>query len=139
MMSGLPGSGKDTWLVKNRSDIPMVSLDGIRNELDIKAVENQGKVIQQAKEHCREFMRSHQSFAFNATNLLYQTRQRWIDLFADYHARIEIVYVEPPLSAILARNRQREQPVPEKIIRELAVKCEPPTWAEAHHLIIVDS
>jgi predicted kinase len=31
------------------------------------------------------------SFAFNATNLLRQTRRRWIDLFADYEARIEVV------------------------------------------------
>ena len=82
------------------------------------------------------FLRSGQSFAFSATNLLRQTRQRWIDLFADYRARIEIVYVEPPLAVVLAQNKRRERSVPEKIIRQLADKCEPPTWAEAHQLIV---
>ena len=139
MMSGLPGSGKDTWLVANRSDLPVVSLDDIREELDVKAIENQGEVIQLARERCRELLRSGQPFAFSATNLLRQTRQRWIDLFADYGARIEIVYIEPPLPVILAQNKRRERSVPENIIRHLADKCEPPTWAEAHQVIVTES
>lgn len=139
MMSGLPGSGKDTWLSKNRSELPVVSLDGIRGELNVEATDNQGDVVQLARERCRESLRSGESFAFNATNLLRQTRQRWIDLFADYGARIEIVYVEPPLSSILNQNRRREKTVPENVIRKLAEKCEPPTWAEAHDLILYSS
>lgn len=136
MMSGLPGSGKDTWLGRNRPDLPVVSLDDIRTELHVEATDNQGDVIQAARERCRELLRSGQSFAFSATNLLRQTRKRWIDLFADYGARIEIVYVEPPMPIILAQNRRRERPVPENVIRELADKCEPPTWAEVHHLVL---
>ena len=65
------------------------------------------------------------------------TRRRWIDLFADYQARIEIVYVEPPMAVILAQNKRRERPVPEKVIRGLAARCEPPTIAEAHGLRLV--
>jgi predicted kinase len=135
VMSGLPGSGKDTWLAANRSTIPVVSLDDIRNELDIAAVEDQGEVVQLARERCRELLRSGQSFAFNATNLLRQTRQRWIDLFADYSARVETVYVEPPMSVILAQNKRRERSVPDNVIHELASKCEPPTWTESHQLV----
>ena len=112
-MSGLPGSGKDEWLTKNRSDLPAVSLDDIRAELEVEATDDQGGVIQHAKERCRELLRSGTSFAFNATNLLRQTRQRWIDLFADYGARIETVYVEPEFSVILTQNRRRERVVPE--------------------------
>ena len=66
-----------------------------------------------ARERCREHLRAGRSFAFNATNLLRQTRERWIDLFADYGARIEIVYLEPPLSVILGQNGRRPTPVPE--------------------------
>jgi AAA domain len=100
MMSGLPGSGKDTWLATNRLDLPVVSLDVVRGELEIDPTDDQGEVVQVGRERCREFLRSGRSFAFNATNLLKLTRQRWIDLFADYNARIEIVYVEPSLSII---------------------------------------
>ena len=136
MMSGLPGSGKDTWLARHRPTLPVVSLDDIRGELDVDATDNQGEVIQLARERCRELLRARTSFAFNATSLLRQTRQRWIDLFADYGARIEIVYIEPPLTVILRQNKARGRNVPESVIRELAAKCEPPTWAEAHHVIV---
>ena len=138
MLSGLPGSGKDRWLTHNRPELPVVSLDELRTELDVTATDSQGEVIQLARERCRELLRSRTSFAFNATNILRQTRQRWIDLFADYGARIEIVYVEPPLSVILRQNKERERAIPESVIHHLASRIEPPTWGEAHHLISTD-
>ena len=137
LMSGLPGSGKDAWLAANRPSLPVVSLDDLRFELQVEATDDQGEVIQVAMERCREHLRSGRSFAFNATNILRQTRRRWIDLFAQYDARIEIVYVEPPLPMILSQNTRRVRPVPEKVVGELANKCEPPTFAEAHGLTIV--
>ena len=138
MLSGLPGGGKDAWIAAHRPGLPVVSLDDLRGELDVEATDDQGGVIQAGRERCREHLRAGRSFAFNATNLLRQTRRRWIDLFADYDARIEVVYVEPPLPVILARNARRPGPVPEKVIRRLAEKCEPPTLAEAHGLGMVD-
>jgi predicted kinase len=136
MMSGLPGTGKDTWLEANRPELPVVSLDEVRLELDVDATDDQGEVIQLARERCRELLRSGQSFAFNATNILRLTRQRWIELFADYKARIEMVYVEPPMSIILDQNKRRRRSVPEDVIRELAAKCEPPTLTESHSLLM---
>jgi putative nucleotidyltransferase with HDIG domain len=138
VMSGLPGSGKDRWLARNRPELPVVSLDDIRGELDVEPTDNQGQVVQLAKERCRELLRSHTSFAFNATNLMRQTRQRWTDLFADYNARIEMVYIEPPFPVILDQNKQRDRIVPEQVIRELAKKCEPPNWTEAHGLTLTE-
>jgi len=136
MLSGLPGSGKNTWLSRHRADLPVVSLDDIRGELDIEPTDNQGEVVQLARERCREYLRAETSFAFNATNLLKQTRQRWIDLFADYNARVELVYVEPPFERLLEQNKRRGNPVPEDVVRRLAGKCEPPTWTEGHRLIL---
>jgi predicted kinase len=138
MMSGLPGSGKDTWLSKLQGDLPVVCLDEVREELGVQPTGNQGQVAHLARERCRQMLRARTSFAFNATNLLRQTRQRWIDLFADYNARIEIVYIEPPFSVILDQNKQRKSSVPEGVIVELANKLEPPTWTETHGLIVSD-
>lgn len=138
MMSGLPGSGKDRWLATHRPGLPVVSLDDIRGELDLDATDNQGQVIQLAKERCRELLRADTSFAFNATNLLRQTRARWIELFVDYDARVEIVYIEPPLSIILRQNRERMRNVPESVIQPLTTKLEPPTWSEAHDLTLCE-
>jgi len=137
MLSGLPGSGKDTWLATGRPDLPVVSLDAVRVELDAGPTDDQGEVIQAARGRCRELLRSGRSFAFNATNLLRLTRRGWIDLFADYGARVEVVYVEPPMAVILAQNKRRERPVPEKVIRDLAARCEPPTVTEAHRLSMI--
>ena len=138
LMVGLPGSGKDTWLAQNRSDMPIVSLDDIRTELDIDPTDNQGQVAQLARERCREFLRARTSFAFNATNTLKQTRSRWLDLFSDYNARIEIVYIEPPLQTVLQQNKARSMAVPEYVIRKLAEKSEPPTWTECHRLTVTE-
>lgn len=137
LMSGLPGAGKDTWLAKNRPATRVVALDAIRDALDIEATDNQGEVIQAAREKCREHLRASQNFAFNATNITRQMRQRWIDLFTDYGARVEIVYVEPSIATILAQNKHRINPVPEKVILRLLEKLEPPTVTECHALTFV--
>jgi predicted kinase len=137
LMSGLPGSGKDTWLARNCPGLPVVSLDELRAELDVDVTANQGEVIQAARESCREFLRAGKDFAFNATNTMRLTRKRWIDLFADYAARVELVYVEPPLTVIYEQNERRTKPVPKQAIHRLGEKLEPPTWAEAHALYLV--
>ena len=134
LMAGLPGAGKDTWLAKQRPETPVVALDAIRDALDIEATHNQGEVIQAAREKCREHLRAGQNFAFNATNITRQMRQRWIGLFADYGARIEIVYLEPSVATILAQNKRRTNPVPENVILRLVEKLEPPTVTECHSL-----
>lgn len=135
LLSGLPGAGKDTWLAKHRGGLPVVALDAIRESMDIDATDNQGEVVQAAREQCREYLRAGQDFALNATNITRQMRQRWINLFADYNARIEIVYLEPALSTILGQNKRRPSPVPQRIILRLLDKLEPPTVTECHSLI----
>src|SRR5581483_9445116 len=101
LMVGLPGAGKDSWLARHRPDLPVVSLDDIRSSLDVEPTDNQGEVVQQGREACREHLRAKRDFAFNATNIVRPTRKRWVDLFADYGARVEMVYVEPPLPQIV--------------------------------------
>lgn len=137
MLSGLPGAGKDTWLSQNQAGLPVVALDAIRDVLDVDAMDNQGEVIQLAREQCRTHLRAGRNFAFNATNITRQMRQRWIQLFEDYNARVEIVYIEPPLGTILSQNRRRKSPVPENVILRLLEKLEPPTMAECHGLVLV--
>jgi putative nucleotidyltransferase with HDIG domain len=138
LMAGVPGAGKDTWLSQKLAGLPVVALDAIRDVLEVDATDNQGQVIQTAREQCRAHLRARADFAFNATNITRQMRQRWIELFADYNARIEIVYLEPPLGTILAQNRHRANPVPEAVILKLLEKLEPPTITECHALHLVE-
>jgi predicted kinase len=135
-MSGLPGAGKDTWLARHRPDLPVVSLDGIRANLDIEPTENQGEVIQQARDQCREHLRAGTDFALNATNIIHQTRKQWVDLAADYGARVEMVYLEPDLLTLYEQNARRARKVPRAVVEQMVEKLEPPTWAEAHSLVM---
>jgi len=74
---------------------------------------------------------------FLIKGLLWLSIPALIALFADYSARVEVVYVEPPLPVILQQNERSSKPVPRQVIRHLVEKLEPPTWAEAHSLFLV--
>lgn len=136
IMSGLPGAGKDTYIKKNLA-LPIVGLDDLREEMNVKVAEKEGEVSQLAKERCREYMRKGQDFVYNATNLIKHTRGRWIRLFNQYNYRIEIHYIEPSFTTLMRQNLGREKSVPEGIVRVMFRKIEPPTLLECHNLHLV--
>ncbi len=137
VMSGLPGAGKDSWIVGNCPDLPMVSLDAVRDELGVKPTDDQGRVVQAAQERAREHLRAGQDFVWNGTNVTRLTRGRVLRILRDYGAHIRIVYVEPPRSRSLAQNRNRPDAVPEAVIEKLSGKLEPPGYDEAHQIVWV--
>ena len=92
LMSGLPGTGKDTWIQQNMPDLPMISLDDIRRANKIPPTAAQGRVANIAREQAKEYLRQHQSFVWNATNIRAQMRESLISLFETYHANVRIVH-----------------------------------------------
>jgi len=135
MMSGLPGSGKDTWLARHAPGLPVVSLDDIRAEMGVDPAGNQGQVIQEARERARVYLRAGQDFAWNATNITRNMRGPLLSLFRDYGARTRIVYVEAERGKLGTQNRNRDAAVPDKIIERLIGKLEPPQQLEAHEVV----
>ena len=137
MMSGIPGAGKDTF-IKKTFNWPVVSLDDIRREHGISPTDKSGNgtVIQMAKEKAREYMRKHENFIWNATNITKQMRQQLIDLFMSYGGLVHIYYIETPYFELLKQNKNREHVVPEAVIEKMINKLEPPTFDEAHDVII---
>ncbi|MFC0034285.1 AAA family ATPase [Cardiobacterium valvarum] len=84
------------------------------------------------------YLRAGQPFIFNATNISRDIRDKWTGLFADYHARIHLHYLEVPYTQLLQQNRNREHPVPETVISHLLDKLDIPEYSEAHdvqHLV----
>jgi predicted kinase len=134
LMSGLPAAGKDHFVRTHLAGQPVVSLDDLRTELDIDPKDEQGTVLQHAREQARAYLRQKRSFVWNATNISRQLRGECSRLFAAYNARIRIVYVEAPPDVLFARNRQRAAPVPEKILERLMDRWEVPDRTEAHQV-----
>lgn len=135
VLSGLPGSGKDTY-IKNNFDLPELSLDNIRRENKISPTDKKknGQVIQMAKEKAKEYLRAKTSFVFNATNITSDMRSKWIGLFTDYNARVKIVYIEVPYKTLKNQNSNRDYKVPENVIDKMIWKLEIPTFKEAHNV-----
>jgi len=134
LMSGLPGSGKDHWIAANLPGWPVVSLDRIRGELGVGPEDDQGAVIQRAREEAREHLRAGRSFAWSATNLSRRIRAQCIRLFADYDARVRIAYVEVPEATLRAQNRARKAVVPDRAIDAMLEHWEVPDRSEAHEV-----
>lgn len=140
VMCALPAAGKDTWVEKNCKHLPVISLDDIREAMDVLPTDAQGEVIYQARNRAKEYLRAKKSFVWNATNITYSLRRQLISLFTDYGAKVKVVYLEQPYKEILRRNRERSRKVPENVIDRMIKKLEVPSVTEAHEVIwIVDT
>lgn len=132
LLCGLPGSGKDTWVATHRAGVPVVSLDDLRDALDVDPRDNQGAVVTAAKERARVLLRARTPFVWNATNVTRQRRAELVSLFADYGARVRLVYVEAPWETLRRQNRERARKVPEAVISGMIDRWEVPVASEAH-------
>lgn len=132
LVCGLPGTGKDTWISKNLSNLPVVSLDQLRDELDVDPSGNQGAIIQAGLEEARKHLRASRDFVWNAVNVTKVNREKITWLLRDYGARIRIVYLEIEPSRLLRQNHERKATVPVQVINRLAKKLQPPSVAEGH-------
>lgn len=136
LMSGLPGAGKDTFIRRHYPDLPVVSLDGLREEMGVSPTDatGNGQVIQAAKEQARVYLRKGTRFVWNATNVTRQMRMQLLELFFTYKAQVQIVYVEVPYRQLFRQNSSREAVVPAPVLEKLAAKLEVPAAWEAHEV-----
>jgi predicted kinase len=137
IVCGLQGVGKDTWIAENMPGVPVVSLDDMRDEMDVEWTDNQGSVSQAVTEAAKVHLRAKRDFIWNATNITLDRREKVIKLLRDYDARVRIVYLEAPIDVILKQNREREASVPEAVIERYLSKLEPPRDWEAHEVVRV--
>ncbi len=136
VMSGLPGAGKDTFIKRNYPQLPVISLDDLREELDVAPTDKRGngQIIQAAKEQARVYLRKQQPFVWNATNTTRQMRAQLISLILTYKAAVRIVYLEVPYRKLQAQNKNREAVVPAAALDKLARKLEVPARWEAQEV-----
>lgn len=136
LLSGLPGMGKDYYIESLKTDWPVISLDDIRRKHKISPTDKSGngRVVQEAKELARSYLRKGQSFIWNATNITKLMRSQLVDLFTDYNAKVKIVYLEKPYAQWRLQNKNREYPLPEQVLDKMLQKLEIPQLTEAHEV-----
>ncbi|MEZ3472155.1 MAG: AAA family ATPase [Lachnospiraceae bacterium] len=134
LLSGLPLAGKDSWIAQHGGGLPVVSLDDIREQMGISPAKNSGRVAQAATEQARIYLRRKQPFIWNATNIIQETRQRLIGLFAGYGARVHVLYLEVPYQELFARNQIRARYIPEPALEDMIRKLEMPAPWEAYEV-----
>ncbi|MDE5699849.1 MAG: AAA family ATPase [Lachnospiraceae bacterium] len=132
LMSGLPLAGKDSWIETCGTKLPVISLDRIREQSGLPPAKSTGKVVQTAMEQARTLLRQKKPFIWNATNIIQETRQKLIGLFAGYGARVQIQYLEVPYQELLARNQKRARYIPEPVLEDMIRKMELPAPWEAY-------
>ncbi|WP_304455354.1 AAA family ATPase [Nocardiopsis sp. YSL2] len=135
VMSGLPGTGKDTWIGRHREGAPVVGLDALRAELGVRPTADQRPVAAAAFARAREHLRAGRSFVWNATNISRSLRAQCVDLAAAYRARVEIVALEAPPDVLRARLDRRERSVPAAAVERMVRRWECADPTEAHSLI----
>ncbi len=136
VLSGLPGSGKDTWISKHHPDLPSVSMDDIRAEMRISPNDNQGVVVQEALSRARKLLAAKQNFVWNGTNLNLRTRGKVTQLLRNYDAKIRFLYLEISEDELWRRNRERgDEMLPHDKISKMIQGMEPPTIREGHSVV----
>ncbi len=133
ILSGIAGSGKDTYYQKHYAHLPVVSLDEIRQELKIKPDDRdgQGKVAHLAYDRAKEYCRRRQSFVWNSTNLTADLRAKLIGTLRVYNPYFRLIYLETSQKVIFDRRRSDiKASVLERMIQQLDV----PVVGEAHRV-----
>ena len=135
LLSGLPGTGKDTWLRNNAPDLPMVSLDAIRERLHIRPTDKQAPVVEAAHEEAKEYLRKKQPFVWNATSISIELRSKQIELFEQYGASVRTLFLETEWNEELRRNAARSAVVPVPVIERMLSRLEIPERHECESVI----
>ena len=134
LLAGLPGTGKDAYIQKFFTDLPVISLDALREEMDLSHTGSQGKTVHSARERAKENLRNRKPFIWNATSIKPALRKNQVELFMQYKAMVKIVFLETSWEEMLRRNKNRKNIVPESAIEKMLDQLTMPNLSEAHEV-----
>lgn len=135
VMSGLPASGKNTWVAQHYPDLPVVSFDDARDALGLRHGQNEGRVAHRAIDSAKALLRDGRPFVWNATNLSALMRKKTLDLLFAYHAEVTLVYLEQPRATLLRRNARRDTSLSNRALEGMLLRWDLPLPTEAHAVI----
>lgn len=135
MLSGLPGMGKNHWIDKHASHLPVLSYDDMRIAMGVGHGEKTGEVVHAVWDQARELLRKKESFVWNATHISRTMRKKAQDLLWNYDAKTTLVYLETQTPKQWRnQNSNRTQSVPDKALDQLLFRWEPPAYTESEYV-----
>jgi len=135
---GLPGSGKSSWF--KRHNVVPLSSDMVRAVLfdDVREQRFQDLVFSNLRSMLKARLIAKRPMNYvDATNLTPQERQHWIKLAKDYNYEVHAIFFDVPLEVCVERHQRRDRVVPEDVMRRMAAKLKPPSFAEGFAKITV--
>lgn len=138
ILSGLPGSGKSTWLAENR--LPSISSDEIRHLLADDATDQtiHARVFATIRYLLKHRIEIGRPVTYvDATHITPQERRPYIELTESCGCELEALYFDVPLEVCLERNRARVRLVPEEAIRDMALRLLRPSVDEGFSRVTV--
>ena len=132
VLSGLPASGKDTWVARHAKGLEIVSFDDAKAELGLRHGENDGLAAHHAVDKAKALLRRREPFVWNATHLSEQMRTKTLDLLYAYDAEVTLVYLEVPPAELFRRNGRRDTTLRQKDLERMLHRWEVPLPWEAH-------
>ncbi|MBX7218475.1 MAG: AAA family ATPase [Blastocatellia bacterium] len=143
VVSGIPGSGKSTWietqLAAKDNQVVCVSTDELRASLlgDAKDQSRNAEIFALAYRAVRQQLRQGCSVVFDATGILRKHRSVAWRIATTCHARRVAVVFDTPLQIALARNQNRARTVPDEVVTRFFLQWQRPNLTEADERIII--
>ena len=134
VLSGLPASGKDSWVARHALGLEVVSFDDAKAELGLKHGENDGLAAHRAVDKAKALLRRQEPFVWNATHLSEKMRSKTLDLLYAYDANVRLVYLEVPCATLFKRNAARETTLKQRDLERMMHRWEVPLPWEAHEV-----
>ena len=137
LLVGLPGSGKSTWLERNR--LPALSSDAVRVLLtgDIANQTINPLVFRTLRFLTLARLRAGAEVTYiDSTALTLWERAPWLRFAARHACPIEAVFFDVSVAECRRRNAARARIVPADVMDKMAAKLAPPTLEEGFTRIV---
>ena len=123
VMIGLPGGGKSFWAeyVANQNDSVLIEADKIRKEVfgNRQTRETHQEVFAYCHRMIKDGLNAEKNVVFDATNLSYKHRKRFIEIARTCGATVVATLVATPWDECLSNNENRERTLPIEVMENM--------------------